>query len=157
MRGIAWSSSYIFIGSERGGKSAAIIYTLIETVKQNLAAFGARCLIGVDAVSTGFVVSLLTQVRELFCTTQMTYDEGGTDWFLPLSPARADWVANGFVGFVRQPGLEPQTIVEIKPAETGSVTTMVTDPHLTNVIDTLAARASQTGSGCPDLGQMLRA
>jgi transposase len=29
--------NYMFIGSERGGKSAAIIYTLIETAKLNSA------------------------------------------------------------------------------------------------------------------------
>ena len=36
MRGIAIGrKNYMFVGSERGGKSAAIIYTLIETVKLN--------------------------------------------------------------------------------------------------------------------------
>ena len=36
MRGIAIGrKNYIFIGSERGGKSAAVIYTLIETAKIN--------------------------------------------------------------------------------------------------------------------------
>jgi transposase len=36
MRGIAIGrKNYMFVGSERGGKSAAIIYTLIETAKLN--------------------------------------------------------------------------------------------------------------------------
>jgi transposase len=36
MRGVAIGrQNYMFIGSERGGKSAAIIYTLIETAKLN--------------------------------------------------------------------------------------------------------------------------
>jgi hypothetical protein len=36
MRGIAIGrKNYMFVGSERGGKSAAIIYTLVETAKLN--------------------------------------------------------------------------------------------------------------------------
>lgn len=36
MRGIAIGrKNYMFVGSERGGKSAAIIYTLMETAKLN--------------------------------------------------------------------------------------------------------------------------
>jgi len=36
MRGISIGrKNYMFVGSERGGKSAAIIYTLIETAKLN--------------------------------------------------------------------------------------------------------------------------
>jgi len=36
MRGIAIGrKNYMFVGSDRGGKSAAIIYTLIETAKLN--------------------------------------------------------------------------------------------------------------------------
>ena len=36
MRGIAIGrKNYMFVGSERGGKSAAIIYTLLETAKLN--------------------------------------------------------------------------------------------------------------------------
>ena len=36
IRGIAISrKNYMFVGSERGGKSAAVIYTLIETTKLN--------------------------------------------------------------------------------------------------------------------------
>ena len=36
MRGIAIGpKNYMFVGSERGGKSAAVIYTLIETAKLN--------------------------------------------------------------------------------------------------------------------------
>lgn len=36
MRGIAIDrKNYMFVGSERGGKSAAIIYILIETAKLN--------------------------------------------------------------------------------------------------------------------------
>jgi hypothetical protein len=36
MRGIAIDcKNYMFIGSERGGKSTAVIYTLIETAKLN--------------------------------------------------------------------------------------------------------------------------
>jgi transposase len=36
MRGIAIGrKNYMFVGSERGGKSAAIIYTMIETAKLN--------------------------------------------------------------------------------------------------------------------------
>jgi hypothetical protein len=36
MRGIAIGrKNYMFVGSERGGKSAAIIYTLLETEKLN--------------------------------------------------------------------------------------------------------------------------
>jgi transposase len=36
MHGIAISrKNYMFVGSKRGGKSAAIIYTLIETAKLN--------------------------------------------------------------------------------------------------------------------------
>ena len=36
MSGIAIGrKNYMFVGSERGGKSAAIIYTLIETAKLN--------------------------------------------------------------------------------------------------------------------------
>ncbi len=34
MRAIAlWRKNYLFVGSEAGGKSAAIAYTLIETAK----------------------------------------------------------------------------------------------------------------------------
>ena len=32
---VSVAKSYMFVGSERGGKSAAIIYTLIETAKLN--------------------------------------------------------------------------------------------------------------------------
>jgi transposase len=36
MRSIAIGrKNYMFVGSERGGKSAAIIYTLVETAKLN--------------------------------------------------------------------------------------------------------------------------
>ena len=34
-RGRPWAKNYIFVGSEGGGKSAAIAYTLIETAKLN--------------------------------------------------------------------------------------------------------------------------